>query len=156
LALIVLFGGGIAAHAASYTPHADALASLGVFKGTDAGYELDATATRAQAAVMLTRLLGQEQNAAANPLPHPFTDVPDWASAAVGWLYTNKLTNGVSATEYSPDEKCTAQMYATFALRALGYSDANGDFAYEDALNFGAEKLLVNDALDGDTIRRID
>jgi hypothetical protein len=143
-----------AAHAASYTPHADALASLGVFKGTDVGYELDATATRAQAAVLLTRLLGQEQNAAANPQLHPFTDVPDWASAAVGYLYANKLTNGPAATKYSPDEKCTAQMYATFALRALGYSDATGDFAYADALDYGAEKLLVNDALAGGEFTR--
>jgi hypothetical protein len=96
---------------------------------------------------MLVRLLGQEQNAAAQLNAHPFDDVPEWASAAVGYLYANKLTNGTSATTFESDAVCTAQMYATFALRALGYSDADGDFAYADALKFGAEKLLVNDTL---------
>jgi hypothetical protein len=135
------------ANAASHTTHADTLNALGVFRGTDAGYELDATATRAQAAVMLVRLLGQEQTATVAPQKHPFTDVPDWADAAIGYLYANKLTNGTGAKTFSPNEKCTAQMYTTFALRALDYSDMNGDFAYADALKFGAEKAVVNDAL---------
>ena len=135
------------ARAASYTSHADTLNALGVFRRTDVGYELDATATRAQAAVMLVRLLGQEQNAETQANTHPFTDVPDWASAAVGYLYANKLTNGTGATTFEPDLLCTSQMYTTFALRALGYSEQGSDFAYADAVKFGTEKLLVNDTL---------
>ena len=39
---------------------ADALSALGLFKGTDLGYELDKPLTRVQALVMLVRLSGNE------------------------------------------------------------------------------------------------
>lgn len=39
------------------------LDQLGLFRGTEQGYELDRTMTRAEGAVMLTRLLGGEQEA---------------------------------------------------------------------------------------------
>ena len=36
-------------------------------------------------------------------------------------------------------------MYTTFLLRALGYSDAKGDFTYAKALDFGEQVGLVDD-----------
>jgi hypothetical protein len=154
LAIVLIFTLGTPVLAADYTYFADELHNVGVFQGTDVGYELDASATRAQAAVMLVRLLGQEQNAENGGFTHPFTDVPDWASVAVGYLYTNKLTNGVSDTKFDPNALCTAQMYATFALRSLGYSDKDGDFRYADAIAFGEKSNIVNDALAADTFTR--
>ncbi len=44
----------------SYALEADMLKSLGLFKGTDIGFELDRTSNRVEAAIMLVRLLGGE------------------------------------------------------------------------------------------------
>ena len=47
---------------------ADSLATLGLVQGTaDGDYDLDAPATRAQAAVLLVRLAGAQADAAADP-----------------------------------------------------------------------------------------
>jgi hypothetical protein len=123
------------------------LFALGLFYGTEKGYELDAPVTRAQMAVMLVRLLGQEQNAVAQANAHPFTDVPAWADKFVGYLYVNKLAVGVSATKFDAAEKCTVKMYTVLALHALGYSEERADFVYNDALIFGSEKSLVNNTI---------
>ena len=127
------------AYAADFTHCADSMKAMGLFAGTNKGYELDRAATRAEAGVMLVRLLGREAEAKATAYDAPFTDVPDWAKPYVGWLYRNGLTAGVSGTKYGTNDTVTAQQYATFLLRALGYSDRNGDFAYADALRFAEE-----------------
>lgn len=99
------------------------LDELGLFQGTERGYELDRTMTRAEGAVMLVRLLGGEAEAEVNVYQTPFTDVPDWAQPYVGWLYENKLTNGTSKTTYSPNESMRFEQYAWFTGRAAGFTD---------------------------------
>ncbi len=134
------------ASAADFTNCADALNQMGLFKGTETGYELDRTPTRGEAATMLVRLLGKETEAIEKNYQTPFTDVPDWAKPYVGWLYENKLTNGTSDTTYGTSSACTAQMYSTFLLRTLGYSDtaANPDFTYNNAVDFAEQKGVVD------------
>ena len=148
LALVVAALLAVSAFAADFTHCADALKDLGLFQGTSKGYDLDRAPTRTEAGVMLVRLLGQEEAALANETyTAPFTDVQDWAKPYVQYLYDNGLTNGKSATLFGYSDKCTAQQYATFLLRALGYSDAEGgDFAYADALDFAREKGVVDAA----------
>ncbi|MGI5979446.1 MAG: FG-GAP repeat domain-containing protein [Oscillospiraceae bacterium] len=130
------------ASAAYDSTKADKLNALGLFKGTDKGYDLDRAATRSEAAVMLIRLLGKETKAqaqyAAGALPCPFVDVPVWAQGQVTWLYENSLVNGVDSGIYGSDSTVTAQQYAALTLRALGYSESNGDFSYTNALRFAA------------------
>lgn len=101
------------------------LDELGLFQGTEHGYELDRTMTRAEGAVMLVRLLGGEAEAKTTPYQAPFTDVPDWAQPYVGWLYENKLTNGTSKTTYGPNEPMRFEQYAWFTGRAAGFTDAD-------------------------------
>ncbi|MGO5115256.1 hypothetical protein ACTQ33_09535 [Candidatus Avoscillospira sp. LCP25S3_F1] len=98
---------------------ADFLHALGLFRGTAEGYALDRSMTRSEAAVMLVRLLGKEDEALAQSPSHPFTDVPQWASPYVGWLWTNGLARGVSATAYGADHVVTAEQYLIFLTRAL-------------------------------------
>lgn len=99
------------------------LDELGLFQGTEQGYELDRTMTRAEGAVMLVRLLGGEVDAKVSVYQTPFTDVPDWAQPYVGWLCENKLTNGTSKTTYSPNESMRFEQYAWFTGRAAGFAD---------------------------------
>lgn len=135
----------MSAGAASYDNCADRLSDLGLFQGTGDGYELDRAPTRAEAATMLVRLLGAEAEAQELEYTAPFTDLSDWQKPYVQYLYDNGLTNGATATTFEPEGACSAQMYTTFLLRALGYSDAaGGDFAYSGAVDFGESIGLVD------------
>lgn len=134
----------IPAFAADFDHCADALNELGLFQGTSTGYDLDRAPTRAEASAMLVRLLGQEEAAQALTYTAPFTDVLDWAKPYVQYLYENGLANGKSETNFGASDPCTAQQYATFLMRALGYSESAGDFTYANALNFAAEQGVVN------------
>lgn len=137
----------VVAGASNYEHYADQLNSLGLFQGTDAGYELDRAPTRSEAATMLVRLLGKEQQALQLEYTAPFTDLEGWEKPYVQYLYDNGLTTGTSETTFEPLEACSAQMYTTFLLRALGYSDAEGqDFSYAQAVSFGESIGLVDDA----------
>ena len=137
----------VVAGASNYEHYADQLNSLGLFQGTDTGYELDRAPTRSEAATMLVRLLGKEQQALQLEYTAPFTDLEGWEKPYVQYLYDNGLTTGASETTFEPLEACSAQMYTTFLLRALGYSDAEGqDFSYAQAVSFGESIGLVDDA----------
>ena len=104
------------AFAANYTNCADSLHEMGLFQGTQNGYDLDRTPTRAEAAVMLVRLLGKEAEAKTLTYTAPFTDLKGWEKPYVQYLYSNGLANGTSRTTFNPTGKCTAQMYAMFLL----------------------------------------
>lgn len=69
-----------------YEYYANKLKEIGVFKGTDSGFELDREPTRIESAVMFVRLLGAELEAMEKKYEHPFTDVPEWATDHVGYL----------------------------------------------------------------------
>lgn len=131
------------AFAANYTNCADSLHEMGLFQGTQNGYDLDRTPTRAEAAVMLVRLLGKEAEVKTLTYTAPFTDLKGWEKPYVQYLYSNGLVNGTSRTTFNPAGKCTAQMYATFLLRALGYSDT-ADFSYANAIETAREQGIYD------------
>ena len=131
------------AFAANYTNCADSLHEMGLFQGTQNGYDLDRTPTRAEAAVMLVRLLGKEDEAKALTYTAPFTDLKGWEKPYVQYLYSNGLANGTNRTTFHPTDKCTAQMYAVFLLRALGYSDT-ADFSYANAIETAREQGIYD------------
>lgn len=131
------------AFAANYTNCADSLHEMGLFQGTQNGYDLDRTPTRAEAAVMLVRLLGKEDEAKALTYTAPFTDLKGWEKPYVQYLYSNGLANGTNRTTFNPTGKCAAQMYAVFLLRALGYSDT-ADFSYANAIETAREQGIYD------------
>ena len=131
------------AFAANYTNCADSLHEMGLFQGTQNGYDLDRTPTRAEAAVMLVRLLGKEAEAKALTYTAPFTDLKGWEKPYVQYLYSNGLANGTNRTTFNPTGKCTAQMYAVFLLRALGYSDT-AEFSYANAIETAREQGIYD------------
>ncbi|MGM9550833.1 MAG: S-layer homology domain-containing protein [Clostridia bacterium] len=137
------FGAGIA-------QKAEALYDLGLLKGTTGsfsleGLELDRYATRVEMCVTVVRMLGKEEKAIYQKNPHPFTDVPLWASDYVGWLYENYLVNGVSDTYFGATDYATVQQFATMLMRVLGYSDAKGDFNYNGVSFFAKGKGVITD-----------
>ena len=136
----------VTASASEYDAVAEDLAGIGVFRGTADGFELDRAPTRSEAAIMLVRLYGAEEEAQAayeaGDITLPFTDVGTTAAPYVAWLHDQGIVNGTSATTYGTGA-CSAQNYAAFLLRALGYQDGT-DFAYADALTFAQEKGFYN------------
>ena len=130
-----------AASAADLSEHAILLHSAGLLRGTDRGLELGRAPTRAEAAAMLVRLLGAEDEAEALAYTAPFTDVRDWAAPYVQYLWEQGLTRGVDGDTFGSALPCTAQQYAALLLRALGYRTA-----YAEALAEAEALGIVNDA----------
>ena len=133
----------VTASASDYDDAAQDLSAIGMFRGTASGFELDRAPKRSEAAIMLVRLYGAEEEAKAaydaGQISHPFTDVSDFTSPYVAWLYTKGITKGATATTFGSAGPCSAKMYCAFLLRALGYEDGV-DFQYADTLEFAQQK----------------
>ena len=133
-----------------YEQTAKKLDAMGLFAGTESGYELTAKPTRAQCAVMLVRLLGKESAVRFASQFYtdvqPFADVPSWAAPYVGYLWENKLTNGVDASgNYGSARQAAMNDYLTFMLRLLGYSDPS-DFTWANARDTAVRIGILTDA----------
>ncbi len=157
-ASVMLFDGAYAVEnvaSAVSLSYADALYSLGLFYGTGKGYELERVPTRAEALVMLVRLLGEVSEARAHADDSPFIDLVGWENLYVSYSYEKKYTAGTSATTFSPTQPSSLDMYLSFVLRALGYQ---GDFVWNQtsrsfALSIGliSQKQLDSIAIYGFT-----
>ena len=111
------------------------LKALGLFKGvSDTDFALDRAPTRAEALVMLLRLLGEENAALTEENTHPFTDVAAcaWAEPYIAYAYAHGITSGVDETAFGGTDPAGAETYLTFVLRALGYTEGvDGDFTWQ-------------------------
>ena len=75
----------------------------------------DESCTRGQVVTFLWRNAGQPSCSAANP----FTDVKegDYYYTSVLWAVENGITDGVSSTQFAPDQACTRGQVVTFLYR---------------------------------------
>lgn len=127
------------------------LYTLGLMKGIGAEedgkilFDLERTPTRVEAVTMLVRLLGAEEEAANRKKSHPFTDVPAWADGYVSYAYEKGLTNGIADTLFGSDSVIRPEMYLTFMLRALGYTDSGDtpDFSWENPWKLALENKIT-------------
>ena len=124
-ATVLLKDGARGGYELQYEPYAQALNHLGLFRGSDKGYELERTPNRQEALVMLIRLLGEEQAALAFDPVSPFNDLTNWVDGQryIAYAYRMRYTNGMSATTFGPTLEGTLEQYLTFVLRSLGYQD---------------------------------
>lgn len=125
----------VPSNAAAYSNFEKALdlKILGLLANSPDNFELGRAPSRVEGAVMLVRLLGKEDKAKQDKLPHPFTDVPSWADHYVGYLYQNGLTKGIGDSRFGPNDLLSANQYITLVLRSLGYDDKT-DFNYSQAI----------------------
>jgi hypothetical protein len=142
-AIIFSFQTALAADRMDYTNEASKLNAMGLFNGTQNGYELDRVPTRVESAAMLVRLLGAEQEANEKKYEHPFTDVPEWADNIVGYMYEKGYTKGLGNNLFGSSQTTIARDYTTFMLRSLGYGD--GDFSYLEAMNYAVTKGIISE-----------
>jgi len=129
-----------------YEEYAEKLATIGVFKGTPAGFELDRQPTRLEGLVMLIRLLGKEDEALSiKDEASVFTDVPDWGIPFTNYAFKNGLTKGLGNGLFGSKQTLDAKSFYTFVLRALGYSEIEGDFVWSEASNVALSKNILSD-----------
>ena len=133
------------------------LRDLGLFKGSNLGFELEREATRLEALIMFLRIIGEEDEALSYTGTHPFTDVPYWAGDAankyVAYAYNKGYTNGISSSKFGTYNTVVAEQYMTFVLRALGYKDGV-DFSWESALDKAVELGIFSRAEQEMILRR--
>lgn len=135
---------------------ATALKQLGLFKGvSETNFDLDRAPTRTEALIMLIRVLGKESEALNGNWSHPFTDVDSWADKYIGYGYEKGLTKGVSTTEFGKGN-ADSDMYLTFMLRALNYSDTDGDFTWNTPDTLAKAVGILPDGVDTEKFMRSD
>ena len=132
MALVLMCSFCFSVSAVSGIEEAEALNVLGIFKGTENGYELEKSLTRVEAITLLVRVLGKEEEAEQYGKTHPFSDVAPWADGYVSYAFDNGLTNGISDTLFGAENAVESNMYLTFLLRSLGFQDGEGaDFIWQ-------------------------
>ena len=93
----------------------------GITVGTGDGttFSPNADCTRAQIMTFLWRAAGSPEPSATT---HSFTDVnmDGYYGNAVLWAVENGITNGTTATTFSPDNNCTRAQIVTFLWRFMG------------------------------------
>ncbi len=134
---------------------ADILNELGLFNGTDNGYELEREATRLEALIMMIRMMGNDYDALTSQAENPFTDSPTWEGASnyIAYGYEQNLTSGVTATTFDPNSPASCATYATFMLRALGYTDTAEATVWDNWETLAEEAGLLTDVSKEDFTR---
>ena len=103
-----------------------------------------ATCNRGQVVTFLWRASGRPEPKTAS---NPFTDVrqDSYCYKAVLWAVENGITNGTSATTFSPTNPCTYAHVVTFLWRANGQpSEPTSDNAwYAEAVSWANERGLL-------------
>ena len=103
-----------------------------VTKGVDASHFAPCDrVTRGQAVTFLWRAMGEPEPSGGE---NPFTDVKesDYFYKSVLWAVEQGITNGTSATEFSPAQTCSNAHILTFVWRCLGKPEATEDSPGKD------------------------
>ncbi len=128
---IVLDGGRVPGrYAPQYTAYAEALRSLGLFLGSDKGFELERAPTRHESVIMLIRLLGEEAAALSYDGPTKFVDLlPGWEDGTRYIKYAEYMgySYGVTENTFGQTREIDIHSMLTLILRSLGYDDINDD-----------------------------
>ena len=128
--------------------------TLGITNGTSATtFSPNAGCTRAQAVTFIWRAAGEP---APKTTDNPFNDVKEDAYYydAVLWAAEQEITNGTSATTFSPNATCTRAQIVTFLWRALQepaptakecqFKDVNQSSYYYNAVLWAVEHNVTN------------
>ena len=141
-----------------YAPVAWAVAKGITTGATETTFNPDGVCQRAQVVTFLWRAAGSPEPTSTT---NPFTDVKetDFFYKAVLWAVENKITNGTSATEFSPFAECNRAAVVTFLYRAMGtpevtatdcpFTDVDVNAFYGPAVLWAVENEITNGMGDG-------
>lgn len=112
MALVLLVGLCVVPAYAADETKAKELIDLGLMSSL----EVERETTRAEMMTLYVRFLGKETEAVSQKNVHPFTDVPDWASNYIGWLFANGITKGIGNNLSGSANLGTAKEYLNLLL----------------------------------------
>ena len=149
LVLVLALGSVPFAFADDAKTAGETLQELGLAKGVDAEGNLneEGMLTRAEMMVVISRLLGVEEEAMNYAIPSTSKDVEGhWAAKYIAYAeQVGKWSNGVGNDMFAPQGQVTNQMVAKFMLTALGY-EANWETAVQDATALGLMEGVSGEA----------
>lgn len=123
-----------------YEDAADELYMYGLFKGGSNGFDLTSDSTKAQAAIMVVRLIGAEDEVLSGSFSHPFSDVPVWASDYVGYLYQKGIDIAESKTTLGT-KNIDLDEFLVLVIQSLGYDgvkvSSSADEVFDYAIQIG-------------------
>ncbi len=117
--------------------------------------------TRAEMMVVLARMLGEFNQAAAWQAPSTFLDARNhWSEPYVAYAQYREWTSGIGGSRFGYEQRHTVQEASVFMLKALGYTTPE-DFIWETAFDTARELELFKglaltqeqDILRGDLFR---
>ncbi|NMB97508.1 MAG: hypothetical protein GYA02_13010 [Clostridiaceae bacterium] len=90
-----------------------------ILRGNGSSLNLDGDLSRIEAAVLLIRLIGEEDAALALQNEKcSFSDVPEWAIGYANYAYKNNILKGFQG-KLNPHDKCTPNDFTTMLYRLL-------------------------------------
>jgi hypothetical protein len=133
----------------THTDAATVLDALGIIKGNaDGTFNPEGTLRRAEAAVIIARLLAMD-DITANP---SFTDLDNykWAKNAIAVCEAEGIVLGVGGGKFNPGGKLTGSAWGKMLLKAIGYEDPDLDNGskWEIAVAKGIKATNLKDGLD--------
>ena len=138
---------------AEYFEAVETLVAFGIVKGDENGkFNPDSTITRAEAATMICRLVGVEEEALAIKSAS-FDDVPSshWAVGYVTKCVELGIINGYGNGKFGPSDPVTYEQMVKMLVCAWGYEDmANEAGGYPDGyLAFAREYYIFDGSVAG-------
>ncbi len=125
---------GMAAGTDELSTAVEYVTAQNIFVGDGSGnLELASGLTRAELAVLLVRIRGDEETVKADAEYYSFgchfDDVPEWAEPYVGYCADWQLLNGYSLFVYAPNDRVTPQQACTVILRNMGIPEKTWSYA---------------------------
>jgi len=109
------------------------ITGTGTAKDGSVTFDLHRDLTRLEAVVMAARLMASEEKLSV--CTHPYTDVPEWASGYVGYLYSCGLLENAEDGLFHPQSAASAPMFMSYMLYALGFRMQKGDYNLLTVMN---------------------
>ena len=132
-----------------HTEAVEVMSNLGILLGDGTNFNPNGTLTRAQAAVIIAKMLeGSVDNISVlvDAVDNPFTDVPAWALDYVLYAYSKGVVRGTSADKYTPNKNLTGYEFGKMVLVAAGIckdADFNNNWKMVVAEELKDAKLLT-------------
>ena len=122
------------ADSAWYKESVDFVVDRGLFNGTGAGtFSPQSDMTRAMFVTAVGRLSGETVSG----YDHPFADVASgtWYTDSVAWAVAKGIVNGISATEYAPNQPITREQMAVMLYNYAVYAEIDVSGVYSSAVS---------------------
>jgi len=109
-----------------YAEAVDVMAELGILQGNGTDFDPAGTLTRAQAAVILSKVVSGKSDVKffedeAAYVENPFSDVPAWAVPYVLYCYQEEIVGGVGGDKYNANGTLRGYDFAKMLLIAAGF-----------------------------------